>query len=152
MGKFKNKLSNQQFSMQSQTCKRLQVFMVSYLLDWPAFIWRFFFGKNKMAGCLLHKKAFLALFWAYIRQPDDHHLKNLEVIIEFFSPHLLVWTDAENTSETQHFCCVLQQKRIRKPAFQYSNLLRRYLKKIHTLEAVQATRFEVAAVAGNYGY
>ena len=50
------------------------------------------------------------------------------------------------------FGCVLQEKIIRKLAFQYSNLLRRYLKKIHTLEAVQATRFEVAAVAGNYGF
>ena len=33
----------------------------------------------------------------------------------FFIPHLLVWTGAENTSKTQHFCCVLQQKLIRKP-------------------------------------
>ena len=33
----------------------------------------------------------------------------------FFIPHLYVWTGAENTSKTQHFCCVLQQKHIRKP-------------------------------------
>ena len=30
-------------------------------------------------------------------------------------------------SKTQHFCCVLQQKSIRNLAFQYSNLIRRYI-------------------------
>ena len=78
MGKFKNKLSNQRFSMQSQTCKRLKVFMISYLLDRPAFITRFF-----LAGCLLktrtkkHFSPFLSLhhtaWWPYMLSKVEPH-------------------------------------------------------------------------------
>ena len=38
----------------NQTCKRLQIFVISYLLFWPAFIWRFFGGRKVLLmSCLL---------------------------------------------------------------------------------------------------
>ena len=33
--------------LEPQTCSRLQVFVILYLLFWPAFNWRIFFGEEK---------------------------------------------------------------------------------------------------------
>jgi hypothetical protein len=39
-----------------QTCTRLEIFVISYLLFWPALILRFFLEKKNSAGCLLKTK------------------------------------------------------------------------------------------------
>ena len=36
-----------------QTCTTFKFFVITYLLFWPAFIWRFFLGKDNSARCLL---------------------------------------------------------------------------------------------------
>ena len=38
---------------QDQNCTRPEVFVISYLLFWPACIWRFFWRKNYLDVCLL---------------------------------------------------------------------------------------------------
>ena len=42
--------------LEPQTCSRLQVFVILYLLFWPACNWQFFGGKKNSARCLLKTK------------------------------------------------------------------------------------------------
>ena len=42
--------------LEPQTCSRLQVFVILYLLFWPAFNWRIFLEKKNSAVCLLKTK------------------------------------------------------------------------------------------------
>ena len=75
----------------NQTCPRPKGFVISYLLFWPAFIWRIFFWKRKIQLVAFYKQS----GWWKFEFSETHKFSVLELWNSFFSSATLFLEDSQ---------------------------------------------------------